>query len=311
MDHNQALVVRPTQSFPYIFQFYQKVSMKPCAFPELLKSSQLMTPVYIQETVTTIKISATPLERDFTEHGNLIPILYNLLTTIEEKQKILEIITHSQLKKDLFAFMAPIFQESTLTPHAKQKLCETIIQQLIDQNYLLPKAIGTNRSTQQEGFELGLVAVDSLVQHNLTVDKNQAQQEKNTEEKNREQTDAPLTISIDNPNEDRSLEIPHPTFSPEFIDGTQSLLTRLTTMFIFGTSRWKNEGIAASYWQLNMDLTNVEEHLNPLTDKYSVMILDALQQFHRKLEKNSPEALTDAQYDALLAEYEIIPMRLG
>jgi hypothetical protein len=311
MDHNQALVVRPTQSFPYIFQFYQKVSMKPCTFPELLKCSQLMTPVYVQKAVTTIKIGATPLERDFIDHGNLIPILYNLLTTIKEKQKILEVIARSQLKEDLFALMTPIFQESTLIPMDKQKLCETIVQQLIDKHYLQPKVIGTNRSTQQEGFELGLVAIESLDQHQITVAKNQAKQEKIEEEKNNLLTHGSLKSVEPLTEEDRSLEFPHPTSSPEFIDGAHSLLTRLTTMFIFGTSRWKNEGIAASYWQMHMDLTNVEEHLSPLTDKYSVMVLDALQRFHRKLEENPPEALTDSQYGALLAEYEIIPIRLG
>ncbi len=75
----------------------------------------------------------------------------------------------------------------------------------------------------------------------------------------------------------------HPTASQEFIDGVSSLVTRLTTMYIFGMSRWKNDGIAASYHQLYQDLTNVEEHLAPFTDRYSVMVLDALQKFHQKL----------------------------
>ena len=82
-------------------------------------------------------------------------------------------------------------------------------------------------------------------------------------------------------------------------------------MFIFGMSRFENEGIAASYHQLDQDLTNVEEHLAPLTDKYSVMILEALQKFHIKLSQHPPESLVDDQYEELLMEYEVIPIRLA
>ena len=68
----------------------------------------------------------------------------------------------------------------------------------------------------------------------------------------------------------------HPTASQEFIDDASSLATRLTTMYIFGMSRWENEGIVASHHQLDQDLTNVEEHLASLKDRYSPFLYNLI-----------------------------------
>jgi hypothetical protein len=244
------------------------------------------------------------------------------------------VISESQLTDDLFALMRPVFQESTLTPPEKQKMCDDILQQLIDLLYLQPKVVGTGKATQQEGYELGKVAKDSMKNHELKLAeelaRKEAQERQEKQKENEMLTNQEIEQYIENtqimgeedtvgqpvtpePQIPDISDLPiqeHPTASQEFIDGVSSLVTRLTTIYIFGMSRWKNDGIEASYDQLDKDLTNVEEHLAPFQDRYSVMVLDGLQKFHQKLMEHSPGNLTDDQYESLMKEYEVIPMRL-
>ena len=192
--------------------------------------------------------------------------------------------------------------------------------------------VGTGKASDQDGYELGVNATESLEQWRMAKEKKileaeQAERARLDSEIESlggtllqedaadlyEPSELPTEIPYDPSQVISSPSTPmiHPTDSPKFIDGAHSLVHRLTSMYIFGASCYKLEGIEPSYQQLDRDLTNVEEHLAPLTDEYSVMVLTALRKFQDKLRKNTPATLTDAQYEALLAEYEIIPARLG